>query len=171
MHPLVFLTWLVTSIPGEAQAPARDASTPSHPRTLSEFLLIRKNGDRIEGRSGSLTATQVTGISVDGQRLDILRDDIHALYSKEGSQAQAMALCGAGVGLVFSGSVLLRLSNESPHFFDSSNNINASLAFMGGSTVLGALIGLAVGSGVSTWRVEPLVAPGQQYSVHLALSL
>ena len=34
-----------------------------------------------------------------------------------------------------------------------------------------ALIGLAIGAGKSEWRVEPVMVPGQRYSLHLAASL
>ncbi len=140
-------------------------------RELGEFLVIRKNGDRIEGSSGSLEAARLTGVSVDGRTLDISRDDIHTLYLKEGSLAGQMALYGAGVGLAFSSLVLLRAGLDDRQFFDRDGAGTVSVALIGGSTALGALIGLAVGASKSDWRVEPVVVPGQQFSLHLAASL
>ncbi len=43
-----------------------------------------------------------------------------------------------------------------------------SLGLLGGSAALGALVGLAIGTGQSRWSVAPLVAPGQQYSLNLS---
>jgi hypothetical protein len=185
MLPLVLLTGLVASTPGEARAQAGEAGTAQtdsatqtaagnaapasdEPRTVDEFLLISKNGDRIAGRDGSLTANRFTGISSDGKKLDFLPDDIGTLYRKEGSEAGKMALYGAGIGLVFSGVVLWRASDGNPDFFRHELVQRVSLGLVGGSTALGALIGLAVGAGQSRWSVEPLIAPGQQYSLHLS---
>lgn len=138
---------------------------------VGEFVLIRKDGDRIEGRSGALSATRFTGISADGKQLEFLPDDIGTLYRKEGSQAGRMALCGAGIGLAFSGAVLLRVGAEYPDAFRDETVTRVSAALVGGSTLLGALIGLAIGAGQSQWSVEPLVLPGQQYSLRLSHSL
>ena len=70
MHPLVLLTWLVASTPSEAQTAAGDTATAQAaapapddaPRPVSEFLLILKNGERIEGNSGSLTTNRFSGL-------------------------------------------------------------------------------------------------------------
>jgi hypothetical protein len=104
---------------------------------------------------------------VDGQRLELLPDDIGTLYRKEGSLAGKMALYGAGAGLAFSGIGLLSAGVENPDFFKDTP-LGVCAAFVGGSTLLGALIGLAIGAGQTQWSVEPLVAPGQQYSLHLS---
>lgn len=144
---------------------------PRAQRDFGEFLVIRKNGDRIVGRSGSLAAARLTGVSVEGRQLDIAQDDIRTLYLKEGSLAGKMALYGAGLGLAFSSLVLLRVGIDDPHFFQRDGAGTVSLALVGGSTALGALIGSAFGAAQSQWRVEPVVVPGQQYSLQLAGSL
>jgi len=185
MLPLVLLTWLVASTPGQAQAqdgdpptaqtasetqPAPGSAAPAsdEPRPVDEFLLIHKDGARISGRGGSLTATRFTGTSSDGEKIDLLPDDIGTLYRKEGSEAGKMTLYGAGVGLVLSGIILWRASDGNPNFFRGELIQRVSLGIVGGSTALGALIGLAIGAGQSRWSIEPLVAPGQQYSLHLS---
>ncbi len=159
--------------PAAPTQPASDSpvAEPHAQREFDEFLVIRKNGDRIKGRSGSLGAARLTGVSMEGQSVDIAQDDIQTLYLKEGSMAGELALYGAGVGLVLSGVILLRVERDTPEFFHQDGAGTASLALVGGSTALGALIGLAVGAGKSQWRVEPVVVPGQQYSLHLAASL
>lgn len=163
MAVLVLLTGLAVGIPGEARAQAE-----GEPRAVGEFLLIGKNGERIKGHGGSLTANRFTGISADGQKLDFAPDEIGTLYRKEGSEAGRVALYGAGVGLVLSGLILWRATDGSPDFFRHEFGQRFSLGFVGGSTALGALIGLAIGAGQSRWSVQPLVAPGQQYSLNLS---
>jgi hypothetical protein len=182
------LVWLCLPLPVLAQAsappePDAERSAPHHlvtegpiaepdvQRTFGEFLLVRKNGERIEGRSGSLTAARLSGVSAKGGQLDVLPDDIQMLYVRDGTHAGEIALYGAGAGLAFSGLVLLRLQLEDPKFFRHDSAAPISLALVGGSTALGALIGLAVGAAKPRWRVEPLVVPGQRYSLHLAVSL
>jgi hypothetical protein len=144
---------------------------PQAQRAFSEFLVIRKNGDRINGSSGSLAAARLTGVSMEGQPLDIAQDDIHTLYLRDGSQAGEMALYGGGVGLVLSGLVLLRVGLDNPELFRQPSAGTTSLALVGGSTALGALIGFAVGAAKPHWRVEPVMVPGQRYSLHLSASL
>ena len=151
--------------------PRRDAPASDEPRALGEFLVIARNGERIEGHGGRLTATRFTGISERGQPLDLPPEEITTLYRKEGSRAGVMALYGAGAGLVISGAVVLKTSLDAPELFRDDNALRVSLVAMGGSTLLGALIGLAIGAGQSHWSVQPLVAPGQQYSLLLSRSL
>lgn len=163
MAALVLLAGLVVSLPGEARAQAGD-----EPRAVGEFLLISKTGERIKGHGGSLTTTRFTGISADGQKVDFLPDDIGTLYRNEGSYAGHGALYGAGFGLLLSGTILLRASNFDLSFFRDETVQHVSLGVVGGTTLLGALVGLAIGAGQSRWSVQPLVAPGQQYSLHLS---
>ncbi|EPX60310.1 hypothetical protein D187_001797 [Cystobacter fuscus DSM 2262] len=163
---LVLLTGLVVGMPGEARAQA-----PDEPRAVGEFLLISKDGERIKGHGGALTSTRFTGISADGQTLDFLPDDIGTLYRHEGSYAGPGAMYGAGFGLLLTGTVLLRYGIESPAFFRDESAAGVSLGLLGGSALLGALVGLAIGAGQSRWSVEPLVAPGQQVSLNLSHSL
>lgn len=163
MAALVLLTGLAVGIPGEARAQAGD-----EPRAVGEFLLISKQGERIKGHGGSLTSTRFTGISADGQKLDFASDDIGTLYRNEGSYAGHGALYGGGLGLALSGIILLRASNGDANFFRHEAVQRVSLGVVGGTTLLGALIGLAVGAGQSRWSVQPLVAPGQQYSLNLS---
>jgi hypothetical protein len=162
MAALVLLTGLVV-MPGEARAQDGD-----EPQAVGEFLLLGKNGERIKGHGGALTTTRFTGISADGQKVDFLPDDIKTLYRNEGSYAGHGALYGAGFGLALSGVILLRASAGDPDFFRHELVQRVSLGVVGGTTLLGALIGLAVGAGQSRWSVQPLVAPGQQYSLHLS---
>jgi len=162
MQTLLLMTWLAASTP---------TPLPEEPRPIGEFLLLRKDGGRIEGHGGSLAASRFTGLSAQGAPLDIAQEDIQVLYRKEGSQAGVMAAYGAGAGLALSGIIVLRTYLEAPSAFRNPDVTNVSLAVMGGSTVLGAVIGLAVGAGQSNWRVEPLVAPGQKYALHVSLSL
>lgn len=165
------MKWLALLVVlGSGPSVAQPAHAPTQ-RAFGEFLIINKNGDRIQGRSGSLDAARLTGVSEEGRQLDISRDDIQTLYLKEGSLAGRMALYGGGVGLAFSSLVLLRVGIDDPRFFQQKGAGTVSVALIGGSTALGALIGLAIGAGKSEWRVEPVVAPGQQYSLHLAGSL
>lgn len=178
MHPLVLLTWLVTSTPGEAQTPAgdttnawTDAPAPGDPRPIDDFLVILKNGERIQGSGGALSAARFTGTSNEGRHLTLFPDDIETLYRKDGSRAGPMALYGAGVGLAISGSAILGTALAYPKDFTDPTVLGVSAAFIGGSTVLGALIGLAIGAGQDRWSVAPLVTPGQQYSLLLSHSL
>jgi hypothetical protein len=167
MHPLVLVTWLATSTPAtlssDTAAPPADAS-----RTLGEFMLISKGGARVEGRDGSLSASHFTGVSKEGLRLDFRPEDIEVLYRKDGTQAGAMALYGGGVGLAISGVTTLRVALAYPNSFRDNNVKLGFVAFVGGSTLLGGLIGLAIGAGKDRWSVEPLVVPGQQYSLNLS---
>lgn len=178
MHPVVLLTWLVTSTPSEAQTPAEDTATarsdapaPGDPQPISEFLVVLKNGERIEGSDGALSGVRFTGTSNEGRHLTLLPDDIETLYRKDGSRAGPMALYGAGVGLAISGVSILTTAVYYPKAFTDVRVLGGSAAFIGGSTLLGALIGLAIGAGQDRWSVAPLVAPGQQYSLHLSHSL
>jgi hypothetical protein len=166
MAVLVLLTGLVAGLPGEARAQASD-----EPRAVGEFLLISKSGERIKGHGGSLTANRFTGTSADGQKLDYLPEDIGTLYRNEGSYAGHGALYGAGFGLLLTGAVILRYGLEDPSFFRHETAGPVSLGLLGGSAALGALVGLAIGAGQSRWSVQPLVAPGQQYSLNLSHSL
>jgi hypothetical protein len=167
MHPLVVVTWLATSTPA---TPSPDTAAPpaNDSRTLDEFMLISKGGARVEGRDGSLTDSHFTGVSKEGLRLDFRPEEIEILYRKNGTQAGAMALYGGGVGLAISGLTTLRVAMEYPRDF-ADNRVKLGLGlFVGGSTLLGGLIGLAVGAGRDRWSVEPLVVPGQQYSLNLS---
>ncbi|NMO13512.1 hypothetical protein HPC49_09800 [Pyxidicoccus fallax] len=156
----------------QAQAPTRNAaSAPDDSRELGEFLLLRKDGERIEGRDGSLSAARLTGSTADGKQLDVLREDIKTLYRKEGSRAGTLALAGAGTGLLVSGLIVLRVHVDNSDVFRDDRATAVSAAVIGGGTLLGALIGLAVGAGENDWRVEPLVSADQEYSVQLTLPL
>ena len=181
MHALVLMTAVLSTLsaepspqPAVAHAPAAESTAAPAAiaqRTFDEFLVIRKDGERIEGRNGALSDARLTGTAPGGARVELLRDDIKTLYSKEGSQAGVMALCGGGVGLALSGITLLRLGLDNPTLFNSESASGVALGFVAGSTALGALIGLAVGAGTSNWRIEPVVLPGRQYSARLSLSL
>lgn len=168
MPPLVLLTWLVASTPSEAQTAAPEAD-PTRP--VDDFLLILKSGERIEGRDGALTASRFTGTSKEGRHLTLLPDDIDTVYRKDGSRAGPLALYGAGIGLAISGVSILSAAVSYPDAFSDSRVLAGSAAFIGGSTLLGALIGLAIGATQPRWSVEPLVAPGRLYSLQLSHSL
>lgn len=178
MPPLVLLTWLVASIPSEAQAQAGDTPTAQTaapeadpPRPVDDFLLILKSGERIAGRDGALTASRFTGTSNEGRHITLLPDDIDTVYRKSGSRAGPLALYGAGIGLAISGVSILSAAVSYPDAFSDSRVLAGSAAFIGGSTLLGGLIGLAIGATQPRWSVEPLVAPGRLYSLQLSHSL
>jgi hypothetical protein len=131
-----------------------------------QLLLITKNGERLEGRQGKLSATDLTARFSSGAPRSIPLDDIKTLYVAEGNQARLMALSGAGGGLGIGLGAVLWLG---PSVW--SNQLLGVLGILGGFTAGGALIGGLIGSSMVQWRVQPVAAPGKQYGVQLSLSM
>jgi hypothetical protein len=139
---LVLITTVVLAGTVFAQDPASD---------LPRFRILLVNGDRIEGKNGILTTSELVGVSNSGEQLRFARSDIRALDYSNGSGAARGAAIGAGMGLLMGLAVVLPA--------EASDNVVLRVnggALTLGLTAGGALIGLAIGSAYPVWERVPM---------------
>jgi len=153
--PLALLTLLALCPTARAGEEAKE--------TYAQLVLVTKEGQRLEARDGSLSATGLTAHSASGKPISIPLDGIRTLYVADGNQAGIMALCGAGLGLGFGLGVLLQM--------DSAPPAGPTAMVLGALALGGGLVGGVIGSSMVQWRIQPLVDPGKQYALRLSFSV
>jgi hypothetical protein len=118
---------------------------------FSRFRVLLKSGDRVEGKSGILTPTELQGFTKRGDPIKIPIDDIRVMDRYTGSQAAKGAAIGAGLGLVTALTLILYANADETREL----KVNEGVLIFGVTGVYG-LIGLAVGSAYSKWERVPL---------------
>jgi hypothetical protein len=170
MHSRVLFTAVLTTL--SVAPPPSSTPAPGGGRTFEEFVVIRKDGQRLAGRDGALSGDRLIGTSDLGKPVDVPAEDIKTLYSMHGTMAEPMTLTFAILGLVASGGgVLADAVFNHPRVFQEPDFAPVALGIAVGGTALGALVGLMIGSSVSDFRIEPVVVPGKQVSARFSLSL
>ncbi len=125
--------------------------------SLSRFRVLLNDGQRLEGKNGTLTADELVGASSDGGQLQIPRNAIRALDRFKGTKAKTGAIIGASMG--FLSALLAYIQVEADPNMEADNAFFTPLFL--GFTLGGGLIGLAVGSASKTWeRVDVDIAVG-----------
>lgn len=165
-HPASLLAFFAASLalrPSVANAQERE-------RTYDHVVVIRQDGERFEGHTASLTGTHFVARSKAGALVEIPLEQVKTLYVADGSKAGVMAASGAAVGLV-SGLVIWANASGALRLANDPAATGAVMGVTAGLMGAGALLGALVGAGMTDWRVEPVVIPGQQYAVRLSLSL
>ena len=115
--------------------------------TYSDFIIILKSGERIEGRNGVVKSSQLTGQTLTNSPLSYPLKDIQTLYISTGTKAGSMALVCGAVGLATSLLAILE-ANTSDVGVDGKKATALTL----GLTGAGILIGAVVGSSMHTWQ-------------------
>jgi hypothetical protein len=172
MHSLVLFTAVLTTLSADPLPPPASTSAPEEERTFEEFVVIRKDGQRIAGRDGALSGARLIGTSALGKPVDVPAEDIKTLYSMHGTMAGPMTLGFAGLGLLtIGGGFLMEAALNFPRAFQDPAFAPVALGVAVAGTALGALVGLIIGSSVTNFRIEPVVVPGKQVSAHFSLTL
>jgi len=120
-------------------------------QNFSRFRVLLKNGNRVEGKSGVLTSTELEGFTKKGDPIKIPINDIRVMDRHTGSQAAKGAAIGAGLGLVTALTLILYANADETREL----KVNEGALIFGVTGVYG-LIGLAIGSAYSTWERVPL---------------
>jgi hypothetical protein len=121
-------------------------------KTYNKYVIVRQNGDRMEGRDGTLTPTQFNGVLLNGTQFNLQKNEIKTLYIEGGTRAGTYALYGGAIGLVTSLASILGASS-SVAGVDEEKAIILTAALTGGGAIIGGLIG----SSSTEWRIEPVV--------------
>jgi len=108
------------------------------------FLLVQKDGIRVEGNSGHFEGSDFKGINVNGDSISINENQIDKLYRRSGSKVFKMGALGFLVGVVFGLSITTRQD------FRSSNQDPAPIIF--GSAAVGGIIGALIGGFSYNWE-------------------
>ncbi len=112
---------------------------------LRRFRVLLRDGKRIEGKNGRLSAAALVAQSRLGDPLVIPREQIRFLDRSAGSQARNGAAIGAALGLM----VALSIVRQADRYGESRID-EASLVV--GSALGGGAIGLLVGSATPKWE-------------------
>ena len=113
------------------------------------FLLVQKDGIRIEGNSGHFVSPDFIGINENGDSISVNKNKIDKLYRRSGSKVFKMGALGFLVGVVFGLSITTRED------FRSSNQDPAPVIL--GSAAVGGIIGALIGGFSYNWETVPLV--------------
>ena len=116
--------------------------------SLSRFRVFLNDGQRLEGKNGTLTADEMIGVSSDGGQLRIPRSSIRALDRLTGTKAKTGAMIGASMGFL---AVLFAYIQVEVDPEREINEAAVAPMFLGFS-LGGGLIGMAVGSASKTWE-------------------
>ncbi|MDP4197803.1 MAG: hypothetical protein Q8940_22345 [Bacteroidota bacterium] len=127
----------------------------SFSQNLGRFVLVQKDGLRIEGKNGRINEHIFEGTDRNGNMLSVKTDDIETLYKSTGDKSILMG----GLGFITGGAIV---------FFSSYNRIddkyhtNGTIVLI--SSAAGALIGALVGSTSHSWEVVPLESTSPKLS-------
>lgn len=115
----------------------------SYGQDFSRFVLIQKDGLRIEGKDGRINDLTFEGTDTNGNLLSIKKDSIKTLYYSTGSKSLLLGTLGFLAGS-FTALAASNNRETQPHL-----SAGEFIAFAGA----GALIGALVGSTSRSWEV------------------
>ncbi|MGE5432325.1 MAG: hypothetical protein ACM3QX_14685 [Syntrophomonadaceae bacterium] len=114
---------------------------------FSRFVLIQKDGLRIEGKDGRINDLTFEGIDIDGNLFSVKKDNIKTLYQSTGNKSLLLGTLGFLAGTCTALAVSYNSENQQSHL-----SAGAVLAFAGAGAIIGAL----VGGTTQSWEVVPL---------------
>ena len=138
--------------------------------SFSRFRLLTSTGERVEGRNARLGADSLMAFDLDGKSFALSRDRIRVLDVSKGTNAGRGAAIGAGMGLLIGLLAAINVGMDDRYQLDGS----AAVSVTAGLTVVGGLVGLAVGSSSPRWqslpvRVAGVTPEGRAYAVSVSL--
>lgn len=119
---------------------------------LSQFRVFLNNGQRFDGRQGTLSSDRLVGQSSSGHPLDLDRKNIIALDRRSGSKAGTGFTIGAGAGLALALLSLIQAEAD-PDLVVDQSKVFPVFAIL---TMGGGLVGAAIGHSIKTWEHVPL---------------
>jgi hypothetical protein len=124
-------------------------------KTIKNFRVLLKSGERHEGTNGRLTETGLEWMKK-GEMITVPREEIRLLDEATGSKAKKYAVFGAGIGLstaLLAAILAAADTSDDPY---TEFNTGAAIGISVGFTVAGGLIGAAIGASQKTWERVPI---------------
>lgn len=131
---------------------------------LEDFKVLMNNGSEFVGQSATLDSVQLVGVSALGNRVEFAREDIKALYKREGNNAGD----GLAIGMALGGLAGVLINAAYAEETGTGDQNPRGLRVVASYAAIGGLAGAIIGSKSYSWKtvdittgigIEPVVGP------------